>query len=114
MQIRRRGVEMRLVAEGSKTPSRVDQPLLKAVARAYRWTDDLLSGKVRSVGEIARRERKDYRYVWRVIRLGFLAPKIVEAIVDGRQPETLSAIALTRRIDLPMSWSAQEQLLGFR
>ena len=54
------------------------------------------------------------RYVRRVLRLGFLAPTIVEAIVPGRHPESLTAIALTHRIDLPSLWSAQEQALGHR
>jgi hypothetical protein len=52
------------------------------------------------------------RYVHRLIRLGFLAPKIVGAIVDGRHPTTLTAFALTQRLDLPALWSAQEQALG--
>ena len=48
---------MRLVVEGTPTPpSQVDLPLLKAVARGYRWSDDLLSGRVHSVAEIAERE----------------------------------------------------------
>jgi len=112
--MRRRGVEMRLVVDGTPPPSRVDLPLLKAVARAYRWSDDLLSGRVPSVDEIARRERLSSRYVRRVIRLGFLAPTIVEAIVDGRHPETLTAIALTSRVDFPALWSEQERMLGLR
>ncbi|MFI5365749.1 MAG: hypothetical protein ACHQ4J_09005, partial [Candidatus Binatia bacterium] len=112
MQMKRRGVEMRLVLHGTPPPARVDRPLLTAVARAHRWAEDLLAGRVPSVGAIARRDRLSDRYVRRVLRLGFLAPTIVEAIVDGRHPETLSAIALTRRIDLPALWSAQEQVLG--
>jgi len=50
----------------------------------------------------------------RLISLGFLSPRVVEAIVEGRQPPDLIAIALTRRIDLPLLWSAQEQALGLR
>jgi site-specific DNA recombinase len=46
--------------------------------------------------------------------LGFLSPRVVEAIVEGRQPPDLSVIALTRRIDLPLLWSEQEQTLGLR
>ena len=83
MQMKRRGIEMRLVIGGPPLPSRVDRPLLKAVARGYRWSDELLSGRVQSVQKIARRERLSARYVWLVLRLGFLAPQIVEAIVDG-------------------------------
>jgi hypothetical protein len=46
--------------------------------------------------------------------LGFLSPKVVEAIVEGRQPPDLTVVALTRRIDLPLLWSAQEQALDLR
>jgi len=112
MQMKRRGVEMRIVLEGESNPVPVDLPLLKAVARAKRWADDLVSGKVRSVGKLARREGMDGRSVRRLIPLGFLAPRIVEAIVEGRQPVDLTLEALTRRIDLPLLWSAQLQALA--
>jgi DNA invertase Pin-like site-specific DNA recombinase len=114
MRMKRRGVEMRLVLEGESTPARVDLPLLKAVARARRWSQDLLSGRVRSVDELARREQIDGSSVRRLLRLGFLSPRIVEAITAGRQPPDLTVIGLTRRVDLPLLWSAQEQALGIR
>ncbi len=114
MQMKRRGVEMRMVIEGDSNPSRIDLPLLKAVARARSWSDDLLSGRVRSVDELARREGVEGRSVRRLIRLGVLSPRIVEAIVEGRQPPDLTVITLTRRIDLPLLWSAQEQALNLR
>ena len=85
-----------------------------AVARARRWSDDLLSGRVRSVDELALREGVEGRSVRRLIRLCALSPRIVEAIVEGRQPPDLTVITLTRRIDLPPRWSAQEQALNFR
>ena len=47
----------------------------------------------------------------RVMRLAFLAPRIVEAIADGRQSAELSTIAMTQRIELPPLWSAQQQAL---
>ena len=50
--------------------------------------------------------------MWRLVPLGFLAPTIVEAIVAGRQPEDLTASALTQRINLPALWQGQEQALG--
>ncbi len=91
MQAKRRRVEMRIVLEGDSTSNRVDLPLLKAVARARRWADELVSGKVRSVHELAKREGLDRRSVRRLIPLGFLAPRIVEAIATGRQPERFDA-----------------------
>jgi site-specific DNA recombinase len=114
MEMKRRGVEMRLVLEGDSTPARVDLPLLKGVARSRRWSHDLISGRVRSVSEMARREELDRRSVHRLLRLGFLSPRIVEAIAEGRQPPELTVTGLIRRIDLPLLWSAQEQALGVR
>jgi len=112
LQMKRRGVEMRIVLEGDSTSNPVDLPLLKAVARSRRWAAELVSGKVRSVQELAAREGLDRRSVQRLIPLGFLAPQIIEAIATGRQPVDLTLKALTRRIDLPLLWSAQHQLLG--
>ena len=113
MTIRRRGVEMRLVIKGNSTPApRADSALLKAVARAHQWSDDLLSGRVRSIEGIAERERVGARYVRRLMRLAFLVPKIVEMIATGSQPPDLTAEALTERIDLPLLWTAQEQVVG--
>ncbi|MFZ1887490.1 MAG: recombinase family protein [Candidatus Binataceae bacterium] len=111
MQMKRRGVEMRMVLEGDATAVRVDLPLLKAVARARRWSQDLIAGRVQSVSEIARREKLDRRSVHRLLRLGFLSPRIVEAIAEGRQPLDLTVIGLSRRVDLPLLWRAQEQVL---
>jgi site-specific DNA recombinase len=112
IQMKRRGVEMQMVLEGASNPTRIDLPLLKAVARARRWSDDLLSGRVRSVNDLARREGVDGRSIRRLIRLGSLSPRIVEGVVEGRQPPDLTVISLTRRIDLPLLWSAQEKALN--
>jgi hypothetical protein len=78
MQLKRRGLEMRMVLEGDARPSRIDLPLFKAVARARRWADDLLCGRAQSVAELAQRERLDGRSVRRLLPLGFLSPRIIE------------------------------------
>jgi actin-like ATPase involved in cell morphogenesis len=49
LQLKRRGVETRMVLAGETTPSRVELPLLKAVARARRWALELISEQVNSV-----------------------------------------------------------------
>jgi site-specific DNA recombinase len=113
MQLKRRGVELRLiVGNHNHSAAIVDLPLLKAVARAHRWFDELSTGKASSLAAIAAREGLAVRYVGRLIRLAFLAPDIVESIVEGRQPTTLSAEALTRRIELPLAWCAQRSALN--
>jgi site-specific DNA recombinase len=54
------------------------------------------------------------RYVGRVIRLAFLAPDIVESIVEGRQPTGLTAEALTRHIEIPLEWRSQKAALNIQ
>ena len=92
--------------------ARADSALLKAVARARQWSEDLLAGRAQSVVEIAERDRVGSRYVRRLLRLAFLAPVIVEAIAAGDQPPELTAEALAERIDLPLLWTAQAKAVG--
>jgi hypothetical protein len=115
LRVRRRGIEMRLViGGGSGSAPRIDSTILKATARACRWFDDLVSGRAASMVEIGKREGVGKRYISRLVRLAFLAPAIVERIAEGRQPPELTAQFLsTGRGDLPLSWQAQEKLLGF-
>jgi site-specific DNA recombinase len=113
MQIRRRGFEMRLVIQGNSAPAPLaDLTLIRAVARGRRWADDLLTGRVESIAAIAKREGVLPNYVRRLTRLAFLSPRIVEAIVTGRQPPELTAKALTERLELPLLWRDQERSVG--
>jgi site-specific DNA recombinase len=113
MQIRRRGVELRLVINrGASASGQTDQALLRAVARAHCWFDDLVSG--RSMVEIAKRDGVGKQYVSRLMRLAFLSPELVERIVAGRQPPEFTAQVLrTGRFDLPVDWAAQKRAIGF-
>jgi hypothetical protein len=52
-------------------------------------------------------------HVGRVLRLAYLAPDIIEAIVSGRQPVELSAQSLLYRHDLALDWAKQREQLGF-
>ena len=115
LRVRRREIEMRLIIGGDLgSAPRFDSTILKATARAHRWFDDLVLGRSASMVEIGKREGVGKRYVSRMIRLAFLAPAIVERIAEGRQPPELTAQFLsTGRGDLPLSWQAQEKLLGF-
>jgi site-specific DNA recombinase len=114
MQLRRRGVELRLVINGrARASCKTDQSLLRAVARAHCWFDDLVSGRWGSMVEIAKCNGVGKQYVSRLIRLAFLAPEMVERIVAGRQPPELTAQALrSGRFDVPVDWVAQKRALG--
>ena len=113
LRMKRRGVETRIImSAGNDWPRKVDSALLKAVARSRAWFEELASGSVRSLAEIASRENITRRYVERLSHLAFTAPSIVEAICQGRQPAELSAETLLNRIDLPLEWPAQLKALG--
>ena len=114
MEMKRHGIELRMVLAGNCKAGIFDRPLIKAVARARRWSNQVLSGQVPSIRAIARQERIAPRYVRDLLPLAFLSPRIVEAILEGRQPPDLTVIGLTRRIDLPLLWSVQERALGLR
>ena len=66
---------------------RVDNAMVKALARAFRWQRMLDEGVCGTIEELAKREKVNRGYMSRVLRLTLLAPDIVEAILDGRQPE---------------------------
>jgi len=58
---------------------------------------------------IAKQTGLDGSYVRRILRFAFLAPDIVESILDGRQPHELTLAKLSRK--LPMSWAEQRTIL---
>jgi hypothetical protein len=86
--------------------------LVTAVARAHRWQDLLESGRFVSIAALAKTLRLDRCYLRRILNLACLAPDIVEAIIDGREPGGLSLERLSK--GLPMAWDEQRTLLGFQ
>ena len=112
MRMKRRGIETRLVINGTG-PARVDQILLKTIVRAHKWFNDLATGRIKNMAEIVSREGVDKSYVSRVVNLAFLAPDIIESILAGQQPADFSAEKLIRRTHLPIDWEQQRQFLGF-
>jgi len=73
----------------------MDNTLVKALARAFRWKRILESSEFTTIAELAEREGIAPSYMTRVMRLTLLAPDIVEVILDGRQgPEVTLARAL--------------------
>jgi hypothetical protein len=85
--------------------SRIDNTMIKALARAFRWRKPLETGTHTTVAEIAAVEKINASYVGRVLRLTLLSPEIVEAILDGRQPADLQLEDLLR--PLPVGWREQ-------
>ena len=113
IQIKRRGIDMKLViGANSNEIALIDPTLIKAIARGRKWFKQITSGKLTSLSEIAKQERVTLRYVTQHIDLAFLSPTIVDAILKGHQPADMSLQSL-KRTDLPIDWSEQVELLGF-
>ena len=114
LQIRRRGVETKLIVESDTSSSNQQDPqLIALVARSHRWLDQLINGEARSVRDIASHENMDRSDVSRFLPLAFLSPDIVEAIMEGRQPVELTPERLKRIGQLPHSWQRQRHILKF-
>src|SRR5712672_2920661 len=82
----RRGAETKLVLPGlapQKHSSRCDPALIKAIARGRAWFEEFVSGRARSLQELAKRDGISRRYIRRLIGLAFLSPELIEAILQG-------------------------------
>lgn len=114
LTLRKRGGRKQVVLpEGScwgQPRTRVDNTMVKAIARAHRWKRLMESGRFASVTELAVAENINQSYVGRVLRLTLLAPDIVEAILDGRQPPTWQLELLLKPFST--DWSEQRRALA--
>jgi hypothetical protein len=84
--------------------------LIHTLARAHQWVQQLLSGEMSSLRMIAKSVGKNERYVARIMRAAFLAPDLVEAVLQGRQPAQLNLVQMTTQ--LPWDWSEQRRRFG--
>jgi hypothetical protein len=110
---RRGGRKVIVASDGSagkstawKPGPRIDNTMVKALARAFRWQRLLDSGDYGSIAELADAEKLNRSYVGRVLRLTLLAPDIVEAILDGRQSEAVTLKTLLG--PFPGEWEHQK------
>ncbi len=85
--------------------------LIKAVARAHGWYEKVLQGKAVDMRSLARQAGLTERYIGKVFACAFLAPDIIESILDGRQPSHLTFDRLCH--DVPLSWAEQRSQFGF-
>ncbi len=89
-----------------------NEPLIKAIALAHSWLAKLEAGEYKSVISLGRTEGYSERYVWKTLRLVFLAPDIIEAILDGRHPAYLTLNKLNA-LSISGDWRSQRRALGF-
>lgn len=111
MRLAIRGGRKTIVSEvrSQETQPRVENALLKALAKAHRWRCQIENGEYSSVAELARTYRLNESYACRLLRLTLLAPSIVADILDGKQTGDLTLKKLKK--PLPVRWD--EQLVAF-
>jgi DNA invertase Pin-like site-specific DNA recombinase len=112
----KRGKEVRLVI-GDDTNSATtiaDPSLIKIIALARGAWQALLSAGDTPLANVAAAQGYSVEHFTRLLRLSTLAPSIVSAIVEGRQPATLTRQRLAKLTNLPVDWTAQRAALGFR
>ena len=119
LTIKRRHTRKLLIAppgqEDAKVRSSFDLPMIRTIGKAFYWQKLLDSGEVANATELARQLKLEPGWVAEVLRLTRLAPDIVQAILDGRQPRHLNLHAIRgRQADVPVDWDEQRRLLGFR
>ncbi len=83
-------------------PTRADPALVKALARAFRYQRLLDEGRYASISDMAEGERIERGYLGALMRLTLLSPDIVEAILDGRQPDGMTLPRLMK--PFPVEW----------
>ena len=83
--------------------------LVASIARGRRWLDEIVTGELTSLEQIAARDGCSVRQVNMMLSLAFLAPNLVQAAVEGRLPR---GIGVARLRDAPAEWSRQYAMLG--
>lgn len=112
--IRRRGIETKLVMTSNDArESNPDLNLIKTIARAHLWLNELTSGRACSIDELACKYGEDRNEISRFLSLAHLAPDIVNKIIEGTQPIDLTLKRVRRLLPLPNSWNEQREILGF-
>jgi DNA invertase Pin-like site-specific DNA recombinase len=110
-QLRRRGVEAKLIVGNEIANPTIDPKLVETIRNAHRWLRLLSSGNASSVDAIAELDNISASEISRILALAFLAPDITKSILTGNQPIDLTAERLKRIGKLPACWNEQRRVL---
>ena len=116
IDLRRTGARKQILAPAnlllSPSRPRPNETIIRALARAFHWRQQIETGVVHNARALAEREKMDPSFLARTLRLTLLAPDIIDAILDGRQPKELSLADLMK--GFPEVWEDQKASLGFK
>ncbi len=94
--------------------SSFDLPLIRTLGKTFYWQRMIDTGEVANASELARRLKLELGWVCEVLRMTRLAPAIISAILDGRQPRHLNLQAMRgRQGEVPLDWDEQRGLFGY-
>ena len=97
-----------------RTTSTFDLPLIRTIGKAFYWQKMIDTGEVANATELARRFKLEPGWVSEVLRMTRLAPDIIRAVLDGKQPRHLNLHALRgRQAEVPLDWQEQRRQFGF-
>ncbi len=114
VRLKRSGMAMRLVLEADvpAIPKSPDAQLLAAISKGRAWWRQLQANPDMTVAALARAEKVGPTYIDRILRLAFLSPKIIEAIISGTAPANLTLERLKDVKLIDLDWAEQHRLLG--
>ncbi|MDX2142025.1 MAG: recombinase family protein [Rhodospirillaceae bacterium] len=110
--LKRSGREKRLLIGEFSYDPRIAKPnhaMIETLKRAHRWNAEFIAG--RSTADMGLEAKVDRKFVQSVIPIAFLAPDITIAILQGRQPPSLTVKQLRKYV--PIDWAQQRNAFGF-
>ncbi len=111
--LKRTGKEMKFIVKGVTNSAPADTTLIRLLVRGQKIAKRMFESNCPPLEAIAHEEGITASYATRLLRLAFLAPDIVAAILAGKQPPGLTANKLMADTRLPLDWRDQRAALGF-
>jgi hypothetical protein len=112
-QLKRTGKELKFVIPGAPSSNEPDASLVRLLVRAKAIQTEMEAAASATIEEVSKRQGVTASYAARLVRLNYLAPDIVEAILAGAQPADLTANKLMKDTRFPLFWREQRRALGF-
>jgi hypothetical protein len=112
-RLKRTGMETRLLIDGAGGGARrrSDRSLSRLLGQAHRYRAMVINGVTKSMSQLAAEAGVTRSYFTRILRLSFLSPEIVTAILRDRHPIELNAKKLANETVIPIAWDEQRALL---